>query len=55
MAEQVMCVNCGQNPALPGKKTVPLCAKCQSLASGKERGVKVSPKERGAKKLSAVR
>jgi hypothetical protein len=51
-----MCINCGDKPALPGNKTVPLCAQCQQLATGKERGVKMAPKSpKSGKKLSAVR
>ena len=56
MAEQTMCMNCGENPAQPGKSTVPLCPQCGAFARGKERGVKLAPKQpQKNKKLSAVR
>ena len=39
-----LCTNCSENPAEPGSGTVPLCAKCKGLATGKERGVVRKPK-----------
>lgn len=41
MAETQMCLNCGENPAVPGGGTVPLCAGCKSQVNDK-RGVKFS-------------
>jgi hypothetical protein len=42
--EAELCVNCGERPALPGKAKVALCSQCKELATGNERGVKVTPK-----------
>jgi hypothetical protein len=38
-----MCVNCGENPAVPGDgKTLPLCSSCGPRA-GSSRGVTMTP------------
>ena len=50
-----LCTNCGERPADPSSGTVPLCSVCQSLAKGRERGVKLAPKKTKSKRLSAVR
>ncbi len=52
-----LCVNCGERPAVPGKATVALCSVCKGLASGKERGVKMTaPKApKSGRRLSAAR
>lgn len=58
MANPQLCMNCGERPAEPGKSTVPLCSVCQGMAKGKERGVKMGPKEpstKNGKKLAATR
>ncbi len=46
MAKPQMCLNGCNKPAVPSKNTVPLCADCQALASGKSRGVTVRGKDR---------
>jgi hypothetical protein len=48
MSEE-LCANCG-DPADPGSGPVPLCPKCKSLAHGKERGVKMTPKPKSRTK-----
>ena len=50
-----LCMNCGENPAEPGKGTVALCTACKALAKGKERGVKMTPKTDKPKQKSATR
>jgi hypothetical protein len=56
MAKPILCVNCGEKPAVSSSDTVPLCAACKQQAKGKERGVKMAPKTKTRnEKLAAVR
>lgn len=43
MAEQ-MCLACGERPAVPSSKTVPLCAQCAALVTD-NRGVRFQKTE----------
>ena len=44
MTEKQMCLACGQKEATSTQGTVPLCADCAALATGKGRGVNYQEK-----------